>query len=178
MSHLIAPARSWSCSLAIVVTPKFGVFSWEGTKVFEVYPDSLKGRKSVARTGFLDFSGGMIRGGFLSVSQRMELLALLRSGRAEQRLARRANALLLLDDGWSCEKLAEALYLDDDTLRGWRKTYDASGLLGLERFEGGGSSSRLDRTREEALKAWIAARSPRSTRQVGVYNRTRIWRCL
>ena len=75
----------------------------------------------------------MIRGGFLSVSQRMELLALLRSGRSEQRLARRANVLLLLDDGWSCEKLAEALYLDDDTLRGWRKTYDGSGLLGLER---------------------------------------------
>ena len=114
-----------------------------------VYPDSLRGRKSVAR-----------------------------SGRAEQRLARRANVLLLLDDGWSCEKVAEALYLDDDTLRGWRKTYDASGLLGLERFEGGGSSSRLDRTQEEALKAWIAARLPRSTRQVGVYNRTRIWRCL
>ena len=111
----------------------------------------------------------MIRGGFLSVSQRMELLALLRSGRSEQRLARRANALLLLDDGWSCEKVAEALYLDDDTVRGWRKTYDASGLWGLERFEGGGSSSRLDMTQEEALKAWIAARLPRSTRQVGAY---------
>ena len=120
----------------------------------------------------------MIRGGFLSVSQRMELLALLRSGRSEQRLARRANALLLLDDGWSCEKVAEALYLDDDTVRGWRKTYDASGLSGLERFEGGGSSSRLDMTQEEALKAWIAARLPCSTRQVGAYDRARIWHCL
>ena len=126
----------------------------------------------------MDPAGGMIRGGFLSVSQRMELLALLRSGRVEQRLARRANVLLLLDDGWSCEKVAEALYLDDDTLRGWRKTYDASGLLGLERFEGGGSSSRLDRMQEEALKAWIAARLPCSTRQVGAYDRARIWHCL
>ena len=59
----------------------------------------------------------MIRGSFLSPSQRAELLALLRSGRTEQRVARRANAILLLDDGWSCEKVAEALYLDDDTVQ-------------------------------------------------------------
>ena len=47
----------------------------------------------------------------------MELLALLRSGRTEQRFARRANALLLLSDGWNCGKLAEALYPDGDTVR-------------------------------------------------------------
>ena len=58
----------------------------------------------------------MIRGGFLSPAQRLELLGLLRDGRAEQRVARRANAMLLLDDGWSCEKVAKALYLDDDTV--------------------------------------------------------------
>src|SRR5271154_1897323 len=63
----------------------------------------------------------MIRGGFLSPRQRAELIALLRDGRTEQRLARRANAVLLLDDGWSCERAAKALYLDDDTIRGWRR---------------------------------------------------------
>lgn len=111
----------------------------------------------------------MIRGGLLSPSQRAELLALLRSGRTEQRVARRANAMLLLDDGWSCEKVAEALYLDDDTVRSWRKIYDEQGLKGLERFEVGGSSSRLSKAQEETLKAWIAAKLPRSTRQVGAY---------
>ena len=111
----------------------------------------------------------MIRGGFLSASQRAELLALLRSGRTEQRVARRANAMLLLDDGWSCERVAAALYLDDDTVRSWRKTYDEGGLAGLERFEAGGSASRLSEAQEEALKAWIAATLPRSTRQVGSY---------
>jgi transposase len=111
----------------------------------------------------------MIRGRFLSPSQRCELLALLRSGRTEQRLARRANAMLLLDDGWSCEKVAAALYLDDDTVRNWRKTYDERGLAGLQSFEVGGSSSHLCKGQEEALKAWIAATLPRSTRQVGAY---------
>jgi len=111
----------------------------------------------------------MIRGGFLSPSQRAELFALLRSGRTEQRVARRANAMLLLDDGWSCGKVAEALYLDDDTVRSWRKIYDEAGLAGLERFEGGGSSSHLSPAQEEALIAWVAATLPRSTRQVGAY---------
>ena len=84
-------------------------------------------------------------------------------------MARRANAMLLLDDGWSCERVAEALYLDDDTVRSWRKTYDEGALAGLERFEAGGSASRLSKAQEEALKAWIAATLPRSTREVGAY---------
>ena len=111
----------------------------------------------------------MIRGGFLSPSQRAELLALLRSGRSDPRVVRRANAMLLLDDGWSCERVAEALYLDDDTVRSWRKIYDQEGLKGLERFEVGGSSSHLSKAQEEALVAWVAATLPRSTRQVGAY---------
>ena len=113
--------------------------------------------------------GNMIRGGFLSPSQRAELLALLRSGRSDPRVVRRANATLLLDDGWSCERVAEALYLDDDTVRSWRKIYDQEGLKGLERFEVGGSSSHLSKAQEEALVAWVAATLPRSTRQVGAY---------
>jgi transposase len=117
----------------------------------------------------LDSAGRMIRGGFLSPRQRAELMALLRDGHAEQRLVRRANALLLLDDGWSCEKVAKALYLDDDTVRGWRKTYVADGLRGLGRFEGGGSASYLSAEQESRLKAWIGETLPRSANAVGAY---------
>ena len=111
----------------------------------------------------------MIRGGFLSPRQRAELMALLRDGHTEQRLARRANALLLLDDGWSCEKVAKALYLDDDTVRGWGKTYVADGLEGLRRFEGGGSASYLSAEQEAQLKTFIAETLPRSTNVIGAY---------
>lgn len=41
---------------------------------------------------------GMIRGGFLDETIRAELTALVRIGKAESRVTRRANALLL-DDG-------------------------------------------------------------------------------
>jgi transposase len=111
----------------------------------------------------------MIRGGFLSPARRAELMALLRNGHTEQRVARRAHAMLLLDDGWSCEKVAEALYLDDDTVRGWRKAYEADGVEGLRRFEGGGSASYLSTEQEAQLKAWIAETLPRSTHVIGAY---------
>jgi transposase len=37
----------------------------------------------------------------------------------EHRIARRANAIVLLDKGWSCARVAGALLLDDDTVRDW-----------------------------------------------------------
>ena len=61
----------------------------------------------------------MIRGGFLDQTIRADLITLVRNGKAETRLTRRANALLLLDDGMSCEEIAKVLYLDDDTIRYW-----------------------------------------------------------
>jgi hypothetical protein len=54
----------------------------------------------------------MICAGFLSPVDRADLTALARDGSAAHRLARRANALVLLDSGWSCEKVAGAFLLD------------------------------------------------------------------
>jgi transposase len=113
--------------------------------------------------------GGMIRRGFLSSEEWQELARLARDGSAEHRVGRRANAILLLDDGWSCERVAEILYLDDDTVRGWRKIYDERGITGLLQFDAGGSSSRLSAAQEEALKAYVAQALPRTTRQVGAF---------
>ncbi len=111
----------------------------------------------------------MIRRNFLNAAERKELLALARDGSAEHRIARRANAILLLDDGLSCERVAKVLYLDDDTVRRWRKLYDERGIAGLEQFDAGGSSSRLSMEQEEALKAFVARALPRSTRQIGAF---------
>jgi hypothetical protein len=80
--------------------------------------------------------------------ERAELTALARNGRAEHRVARRANAVLLLDKGWSCQKVAEALLLDDDTVREWHDLFAASGVEGLSRFEMGGGASFLSEAQE------------------------------
>jgi len=111
----------------------------------------------------------MIRRGFLSAAERKELVSLVRDGLAEHRQARRANAILLLDDGWNCDRVAEALYLDDDTVRGWHKLYEERGIAGLGQFDGGGSSSRLSAAQEEKLKDYVSQTLPRTTRGVGAF---------
>ena len=58
--------------------------------------------------------------GFLTVPERKELLALVRAQSGSHGVARRANAILLLDKGWSFEAVAEALFIDDSSVRAWR----------------------------------------------------------
>jgi len=105
----------------------------------------------------------MIRRGFLSPSERRELEACVRSQREDHGIARRANAILLLDDGKSCQEIAEFLYLDDDTIRGWYKTYQRAGwdALSVDAWQGG--QSRMTRTQETALCDWLEERFCRST---------------
>ena len=69
----------------------------------------------------------MNRSNFLSLEDRRELLVCVTRQREDHGVARRANALLLLDDGKSCVEIAQVLYLDDDTVRGWHKQYLAEG---------------------------------------------------
>jgi len=76
----------------------------------------------------------VIRRGFLSDDDRRALTGLALDGLAEHRLARRANAIVLLDLGWSCERVAPALLLDDDTVRDWYRAYERGGVAELESF--------------------------------------------
>ena len=109
----------------------------------------------------------MIRGGFLDASVREDLIALVRDGKAETRLTRRANALLLLDDGMSCMAVAKVLYLDDDTIRYWYQLYGEKGLNWLADFGYKGRACELTATQQEALKSWVAETLPRTTARVG-----------
>jgi transposase len=111
----------------------------------------------------------MIRGGFLSEEDRTKLIALARDGATASRVTRRANALVLLDDGWSCQAVADALLLNDDTVRGWCRLFEQRGIEGLTSFDMGGSAGFLSSAQEDALKAFVGATLPRSTRQVGAF---------
>ena len=62
------------------------------------------------------------------------MVSIARDGLAEHRIARRANAIVLLDKGWSCERVAAALLLDDDTVRNWHRAYERGGVEGLKTF--------------------------------------------
>ncbi|CAK0779876.1 hypothetical protein CCP2SC5_990005 [Azospirillaceae bacterium] len=117
----------------------------------------------------MDSPRNMIRGGFLSAEDRNDLIELARDGTVEHRLARRANALVLLDDGWSCEEVGRALLLNDDTIRRWHRSFQEDGFDGLVAFNYEGGACRLTIEQQEKLKIWIEATLPRTTREVGAW---------
>ena len=69
----------------------------------------------------------MIHPNFLSAASRLELERCLRRHREEYGIARRANAILLLDNCKSFAEIAEFLYLEDDTIRGRYKAFRQEG---------------------------------------------------
>jgi transposase len=108
----------------------------------------------------------MIRPNFLTPEDRLELERCVRRQREDHGIARRANALLLLDDGESCVQIAKFLYLDDDTIRGWLKTYKRDGweALAIDGWQGG--VSRLAPDQEAALVDWLEKQFCRSACEV------------
>ena len=81
-----------------------------------LYPDLIEWEKCLPIAGYwIRLRHDSRR---LSVTgERSALIALARDGSVTIRLARRANALVLLDGGMSCEQVAQVLFLDDDTVR-------------------------------------------------------------
>ena len=73
----------------------------------------------------------LIRPCLVSSTERLELETCVGSQREDHGVARRANAILLLDDGKSCQWIAEFPYLADDTLRGWHRSWRESGWEAL-----------------------------------------------
>ena len=113
----------------------------------------------------------MIRPGFLSAAERGALIVVARDGLVEHRVARRANAIVLLNDGWNCEEVGSALLLDDDTVREWFGVYQRQGMAGLRNFGHEGSSCQLTDEQQTALKAFVTMRLPRSTNAIGAWLR-------
>lgn len=111
----------------------------------------------------------MTQASFLDPASRQVLIGLARSGRIEHRVARRANALLLLDKGHSCAAVSDLLFIDDDTVRHWYNLYCEQGVEALSQFDHKGSACRLDKAQQQALKAWVGATLPRSTREIGAW---------
>ncbi len=104
----------------------------------------------------------MIRPGFLTDDEKRKLTVLARNPAIKHRFARRANAVLLLDMGWSCQQVAQALFIDDDSVREWMKRYEAGGAAGLQRDEHPGSEPKLEADQIAERKAFVTANLPRN----------------
>lgn len=79
---------------------------------------------------------------------------------------RRMNVLLLLDDGWTAERIAEALYIDAETVREHRRRYEKDGVAGIERLSYQGGESDLTAEQRTTLKAELDRRVYLSAKQI------------
>lgn len=80
---------------------------------------------------------------FLSKTQRLELLSELKI-EDNRRYAERIKTILLVDDGKQMKQIAEFLFLDDGTVRNWKKRYEEGGIEKLLNDHYMGRVSMLD----------------------------------
>ena len=99
----------------------------------------------------------MIGASFLSAEQRASLMRMVRRTSELHGAARRANAILLLDDGLSCEAIAKVLYIDDDTVRGWYDRWTVGGERALAAFDFKGAKRSLTPDQETLLVEDVSA---------------------
>ncbi len=104
-------------------------------------------------------------GRILSPEDRAHLLRMMRR-QTPSPVHRRMNTLLLLDDGWAAERVAEILFIDVETVREHRRLYQASGITGVERLKYEGSEPSLNPEQLKALGVELDARLYKTAKAV------------
>jgi transposase len=115
----------------------------------------------------------MLKPGFLDAQERADCLRIVKDGREEQRFSRRAHVLLLLDDGMSYEQVAKVLFLDDSTVRAWRRAYEDAGVESIYALDLKGGAGLLSPLQLDELRAWAMKVLPTSTTEVGQFVKER-----
>jgi transposase len=108
----------------------------------------------------------MIKGQFLTALERQHLLVLVRRPSGQHGPARRAHAILLLDDGLAVPEVARVLYIDDDTVYQWHQRWTSGGVGHLTDFGWKGSLSRLSTPQEVELVKALMGRVFTSTSEI------------
>jgi len=115
-------------------------------------------------------------GAVLSAPDRAHLLRMMRR-QTNSAVHRRMNVLLLLDDGWTAERIAEALYIDAETVRDHQRLYRSSGVAGLERLAYAGREPALRGEQRAALAAELGERLYMTAKAVCTFARERFAVC-
>lgn len=107
-----------------------------------------------------------VTGQFLTSQQRAALSQVLRARKADGLKVRRANALLLLDDGLSPVAVARVLYLDGETVRSWQRSFASDGMKSLDLAGYSRRDGHLSQAQEAELATLFRAQPPRTTDEV------------
>ena len=104
----------------------------------------------------------------LSYNQRKKLIRRHQLER-DRCLADRIKTILHLDDGWSYSRIAEALFLDDQTIRNYEKTYSQYGICELLKTSYKGGESKLTPEQEAELKDHVNKHTYHSAAAIAHY---------
>lgn len=105
---------------------------------------------------------------FLSNQERLVLREAHRAERVKRR-ADKVKALLLLNAGWSYEMIANALFLDDSTVRRYESNYHKGGLDLLIEDDYQGKACKLSVLQEAELRQHLEGNTYGSAKEIVVY---------
>jgi len=103
---------------------------------------------------------------FLTPAERLALQVLLRERKAAGLRIRRANALLLLDDGFAPLDVARVLYLDEETIRSWKRGFESDGLSSLDLNVYSKRDGHLTADQETELTTLFREKPPKTVGEV------------
>jgi transposase len=96
----------------------------------------------------------------LTETQQQELEAFLAKGELPARLFKRATAILALNRGATLEAVATLVNVTNDTVRAWRKRYQATGLAGLRDQSRSGRPVEIDGLQRAQITALACSAAP------------------
>ncbi len=101
----------------------------------------------------------------LSAGDRAQFLVLMRR-QLNSAVHRRLNVLLLLDDGWPADRIAEALFIEAETVRAHHRRYLSGGRKAVETLSYVGSAPVLSAEQRAVLEAELDSRIYMSAKEV------------
>ena len=104
----------------------------------------------------------------LTAAEEIELRVAHR-GIRDKRYAYRLNAIILLGTGWSYEEVANALLLDNETIRNYVKRYEKAGVAGLVTDEHKGTPCKLSEVELVELDTHLRANTYLSVEAIVEY---------
>jgi transposase len=106
--------------------------------------------------------------GLLTPEQRSELLHELKVER-HAKFSDRIKTILLLDDGEKYSDIAKFLFLDEGTIRNYRKRYVEGGILGLVTDIYTGKRCHLSDNEKEKLSNYLQTKLCMDTKEIVEY---------
>jgi len=106
--------------------------------------------------------------GFLTPEQRSELLHELKV-EDKAKYSDRIKVILLLDEGKKYKDISDFLFLDEGTIRNYRKRYVEGGILGLVTDTYSGERSHLTDKEKEQLSNYLQSKICMDTKEVASY---------